>query len=173
MSFTVHYNYSKISRFTPVLCIRAVLNCFYLLISHFENFSTPVPRLLFAIKVMLNLSFVSLMLTFQVLYFKGAVSQSSLKFQPWQPSPNWVKNYSTYEKKVWITQQIQKGERKFKLEEDWNGLKLCSWKLVSTRVFQNSFLLFVTFYKMLGRHIRSTQSCDFAIHKLLLNFCGK
>ena len=77
LSFTVHYNYSKISRFMPVLCIRAVLNCFCLLISHVENFSTPVPCLLFAIKVMLNLSFVSLMLTFQVLYFKGAVSQSS------------------------------------------------------------------------------------------------
>ena len=77
LSFTVHYNYSEISRFMPVLCIRAVLKCCYLLISHVENFSTPVPCLLFAIKVMLNVSFVSLMLTFQVLYFKGAVSQSS------------------------------------------------------------------------------------------------
>ena len=26
---------------------------------------------------------------------------------------------------------------------------------------------------MLGRHIRLTQSCNFAIHKLFLNFCGK
>ena len=40
ISFTVHYNYSKIGRFTPILSIRIVLSCFYLLISNFENFST-------------------------------------------------------------------------------------------------------------------------------------
>ena len=31
-SFTVHYNYTKITRFTPILSIRIVLSCFYLLI---------------------------------------------------------------------------------------------------------------------------------------------
>ena len=40
LSFTVHYNYKKISRFTPILYIRIVLSCFYLLTTHFENFST-------------------------------------------------------------------------------------------------------------------------------------
>ena len=39
LSFTVHYNYTKIGRFTPFLSITIVLSCFYLLISHFENFS--------------------------------------------------------------------------------------------------------------------------------------
>ena len=34
------YNYTKIGRFMPILSIRIVLSCFYLLISHFENFST-------------------------------------------------------------------------------------------------------------------------------------
>ena len=47
LSFTVHYNYSKISRRhkKPILSIRIVLSCFYLLISHFENFSTWISRL--------------------------------------------------------------------------------------------------------------------------------
>ena len=45
LSFAVHYNYSKISRFTPILSVRIVLSCFYLLISHFENFSTWISRL--------------------------------------------------------------------------------------------------------------------------------
>ena len=40
LSFTVHYNYTKIGRFTPILSIKIVLNGFYPLISHFENFST-------------------------------------------------------------------------------------------------------------------------------------
>lgn len=34
LSFAVHYNYSKISRFTPILSVRIVLSCFYLLITH-------------------------------------------------------------------------------------------------------------------------------------------
>ena len=40
LSFTVHQNYTKFGRFTPVLSIEIVLSCFYLLISHFANFST-------------------------------------------------------------------------------------------------------------------------------------
>ena len=35
-----NYNYTKIDRFAPILFMRTVLSCFYLLISHFENFST-------------------------------------------------------------------------------------------------------------------------------------
>ena len=40
LSFTVHYNYTKIGRFTPILSRRIVSSCFYLLLSHFEYFST-------------------------------------------------------------------------------------------------------------------------------------
>ena len=42
LSFTAHYNYTKIGRFTSILTIRIVLSCFNQLISHFEreNFST-------------------------------------------------------------------------------------------------------------------------------------
>ena len=40
LSFTIYYNYPKIGKFTLILSIRIVLRCFYLLISHFENFST-------------------------------------------------------------------------------------------------------------------------------------
>ena len=47
LSFSVHYNYTKISRFTPILSMRTVSSWFYLLISHFENFS-----------IKLNLTFV-------------------------------------------------------------------------------------------------------------------
>ena len=36
----VHYNYTKIGKFTPILSIRIVLSCFYSLLSHFENVST-------------------------------------------------------------------------------------------------------------------------------------
>ena len=36
LSFTVHYNYTKIGRLRPILSIRIVLSCFYLLVSHFE-----------------------------------------------------------------------------------------------------------------------------------------
>ena len=52
LSFTVHYNYTKIGKFMPILSIRIVLSCFYLLISHFENLST----LLFAVNAMLSFS---------------------------------------------------------------------------------------------------------------------
>ena len=45
VSFTVHYNYTKIGRFTPILSITIVLSCFYLLISHFENLTFSVCRL--------------------------------------------------------------------------------------------------------------------------------
>ena len=51
-----NYNYTKIGRFAPILSVRIVLSCFYLLISHFENFSTWISRLLFAVNAMLNLS---------------------------------------------------------------------------------------------------------------------
>ena len=52
-----NYNYMKIGRFAPILSIRIVLSCFYLLISHFENFSTWISRLLFSANAMLNLSY--------------------------------------------------------------------------------------------------------------------
>ena len=51
-----NYNYTKIDWFAPILSMRIVLSCFYLLISHFENFSTWISRLLFAVSAMLNLS---------------------------------------------------------------------------------------------------------------------
>ena len=54
-SFTVHFNYTKIGIFTPILSIRIVLSYFYLLVSHFEDFSTWFSRLLFAANAMLNL----------------------------------------------------------------------------------------------------------------------
>ena len=40
------------------------------------------------------------------------------------------------------------------------------WKLVRQTVFQSSFLLFVTFDMVLGRHICWTPSCYFVIHEL-------
>ena len=52
LSFTVHYNYTKIGKFLLILSIRIVLSCFYLLISHFENLST----LPFAVNAMLSFS---------------------------------------------------------------------------------------------------------------------
>ena len=63
LSFTVHYNYTKIGRFTPILSIRIVLRCFYLLISHFENFSTWISRLPFALNAMLDLCTTKILLT--------------------------------------------------------------------------------------------------------------
>ena len=63
LSFTVHYNYTKIGRFTPILSIRIVLLCFYLLISHFENFSTWISRLPFALNAMLDLCTTKILLT--------------------------------------------------------------------------------------------------------------
>ena len=47
-------NYTKIDRFTPILSITIVLNCFYQLISRFENLSTWISRLPFAVNAMLN-----------------------------------------------------------------------------------------------------------------------
>ena len=44
--------------FTLVLTIRILLSCFYLLISYFGKFSTWIWRLLFAVNVALNLSYV-------------------------------------------------------------------------------------------------------------------
>ena len=49
LSLTVHYNYTKIGRFRPILSIRIVLSRFYLLLSHFENFSTWISCLPFAL----------------------------------------------------------------------------------------------------------------------------
>ena len=56
LSFTVYYIYTKIGRFTPILSITIVFSWFYLLISHFEHFSTWISRLPFAVNAMLNLS---------------------------------------------------------------------------------------------------------------------
>ena len=39
-SVTVHYSFSKMSSFTPVLSIRTVLDSFYLLICYVEKIST-------------------------------------------------------------------------------------------------------------------------------------
>ena len=60
--FTVYYNYMKIGRFIPIQPIRIVLSCFYLLISHFENFSTWISHLPFAVNGILNLSIIDLFL---------------------------------------------------------------------------------------------------------------
>ena len=56
LSFTVHYNNTKISRFTLILSIRIILSGFYLHITHFENFSTWISRLPFAVNAMHNFS---------------------------------------------------------------------------------------------------------------------
>ena len=50
-SFTVYCLYTKISSFMPVLSIRIVLDCCYLLIFYFEKFSTHVCRLPYAANV--------------------------------------------------------------------------------------------------------------------------
>ena len=55
-SCTVHCLYTRISSFMPVLSIRIVLDCFYLLIFYFEKFSTHVCRLPYAANVNLILS---------------------------------------------------------------------------------------------------------------------
>ena len=55
-SFTVYCFYTKISSFMPVLSIRIVLDCFYLLIFYSEKFSTHICRLPYATNVNLNLS---------------------------------------------------------------------------------------------------------------------
>ena len=83
----------------------------------------------------------------------------------WEMPPSWVKrktNYSVLKEYVYITQQVQKELRMDKLEEDWNGLQLWFFKKTcqSNSFFQSSFLLFVTFYILLGRHICSTQSSE-------------
>ena len=56
--FTLYCFYIKISSFMPVLTIGIVRHCFYLLIFYSEKFSTWVWRLLFAVNVNLNLSFI-------------------------------------------------------------------------------------------------------------------
>ena len=56
-------DYTKIARFTPILSRIIVLSCFYLLISHCENFLTWISRLPFAVNAMLNLSNVCLLYT--------------------------------------------------------------------------------------------------------------
>ena len=56
LSFTVHYLYKEVSCFLPVLYIRIVLSCFYLLIFYFEKFSSWIWHLLFAVSMTLNLS---------------------------------------------------------------------------------------------------------------------
>ena len=56
LSFTVHYSYAKIGRFTPILSVRIVSSYFYLHITHFKNFSTWISRLPFAVNAMLNFS---------------------------------------------------------------------------------------------------------------------
>ena len=56
LSFTVHYSYAKIGRFTPILSVRIVSSYFYLHITHVKNFSTWISRLPFAVNAMLNFS---------------------------------------------------------------------------------------------------------------------
>ena len=56
MSITVHYQYMKIGTFTPILSIGIDLSCFYLLISHFENFKIGITHLPLAVNTMLSLS---------------------------------------------------------------------------------------------------------------------
>ena len=56
LSYTVHCNYTKIGKLTSILSIRIVLSCFYLPISHSENFSTWISRYPSALNAMLNLS---------------------------------------------------------------------------------------------------------------------
>ena len=53
-SFTVCYVYTKISNFLPVLSIRIVLDCFYLLISILTKISTDVCRMPYAVNVNLS-----------------------------------------------------------------------------------------------------------------------
>ena len=55
-----------------------------------------------------------------------------------------------------------------KIEMDGN----CAfWKLIIQSVFQISFVWFVMFDIMLGRHLFDTmQSCDFVIYKQFLKF---
>ena len=43
--FIITTRYTKVNRFAPILSIRSVLSCFYLLISHDEIFSTWTSRL--------------------------------------------------------------------------------------------------------------------------------
>ena len=56
LSYIVHCNYTKIGKLTPILSIRIVLSCFYLPISHSENFSTWISSYPSALNAMLNLS---------------------------------------------------------------------------------------------------------------------
>ena len=65
LSITVHYklNYSEIGRFTAILSITVVLSCFYLLISRFENLSTRISRLPFAVNAILILISLILIIT--------------------------------------------------------------------------------------------------------------
>ena len=68
---------------------------------------------------------------------------------------NWAKHLQT--------SVIQKDARMVnKLKEDWNGLQLWLLKTCSPG-FQSSFLWFVTFEIMLGKHILFEKSCDFVI----------
>ena len=65
LSITVHYklNYSEIGRFTAILSITIVLSRFYPLISRFENLSTPISRLPFAVNAILILISLILIIT--------------------------------------------------------------------------------------------------------------
>ena len=55
-SFTVYCFYTKISSFMPVLSIRIVLDCFYLLIFYWVKFSTHACRLPYAANENFNFS---------------------------------------------------------------------------------------------------------------------
>ena len=44
------------------------------------------------------------------------------------------------------------------------------WKLISISVLQSSFLLFLTFYVILGINICLTQSGDLVINKLFFKY---
>ena len=83
-----------------------------------------------------------------------------------------INNHSKHEKKVEITQKIQKEarngqtlSRRFK----WIAILFFFFgKLVCLNSFKRSFLLFVAFDIMLGRQAYLTRTCDFFIHKQFL-----
>ena len=85
--FTIEHRKSSncritfIGRFTPVLSIRIVLSCFYLLISHFENFSTWISRLQFAVNAMLNDLNLAINIILSTLFLYGHPVQSIVNWK--------------------------------------------------------------------------------------------
>ena len=84
LSFTVyHFSYTQIGTFASILFIRIGLSCFYLLISHFKNFSTWISRLVFVVKAMLNLSFLKYHKPWMIIFFLFFTSESLGKVFTW------------------------------------------------------------------------------------------